>query len=300
VSDTKEKLIVVVGATAVGKTGLAMQLARHWNTEIVSADSRQVFREMAIGTAKPSLAQLEQIPHYFINTQSVYNNYDAGQYGRDALEVIHRLMNAHEKVILCGGSGLYIKAVCEGFDDFPDVPPALREKIIQDYNEKGLAWLQEEVQKNDTAYYAIVDRQNPQRLIRALELLTISGRTMNALRKKKKADHSFEIVKIGLRLERELLYQRIDRRVDKMMEAGLVEEARHLHPLQYLNALQTVGYAEIFGYLEGRYDLTETIRLIKRNTRNYAKRQMTWFNRDKEITWFGPEQYDDIVKACEG
>jgi tRNA dimethylallyltransferase len=246
-----KKLIVLVGPTAVGKTGVAMRLARHWATEIVSADSRQIFREMEIGTAKPTQGQMKDIRHYFINTQSVHDDYNAGQYGHGALEKINELFEHSDKVILCGGSGLYIKAVCEGLDDMPEISAGIRENIIRDYSERGLCWLQEEVKKNDPEYFAVVDQQNPQRLMRALELYRASGSAMATLRKKKMVRHRFEIIKIGLTLEREILYQRIDERVDEMMRSGLEEETRNLRALQNLNALQTVGYAEMFGYLNG-------------------------------------------------
>ena len=288
-------LIVIIGPTAVGKTRLAVRLARQWKTEIVSADSRQVFRELEIGTTKPSPEELAEVPHHFVGVKSIEEEYNAGQYGRDALAVIHQLFEKHDAVILCGGSGLYVKAVCEGLDDMPAVPSGLREKIMAEYNEKGLAWLQKQVEESDPDYFVTIDQRNPHRLVRALELHYATGKPVNELRQKKKQKHPFAIVKIGLELERDELYARIDRRMDKMIEAGLFEEAERLYPMKDLNALQTVGYQEIFGFLDGAYDRAEAIRLLKRNSRQYAKRQLTWFKKDKEVRWFGPDQLEEIM-----
>lgn len=281
----------------MGKTSTAIQLAQHLDTEIISADSRQIYRELEIGTAKPIPEELAAVKHHFINIKSIEEDYDAGQFGRDALALIHELFEKFDQLILCGGSGLYVRAITEGFDEMPDIADGVREKIIKDYEEKGLAWLQQQVAASDPDYFSIVDQKNPQRLMRALELNHSTGLTLDKLRKKKKIQHSFEIVKIGLELEREELYQRIDSRMDAMIEAGLFEEAEHFYPQRALNALQTVGYQEIFGFLDGLYDKDEAIRLLKRNSRRYAKRQMTWFKKDKEIGWFKPDQLSDIVKA---
>jgi tRNA dimethylallyltransferase len=285
-----KKLIVIVGPTAAGKTALAIKLAEVFKTEILSADSRQIYKELEIGTAKPSRDELKQVPHHFINTKSIRDEYDAGQFGRDALNLLDQLFRAKDTVILCGGSGLYIKAVCEGFDDMPTVPSGVREQIIEEYEEKGLSWLQGKVEEVDPDYFAQVDVKNPQRLMRALELNYASGKSLKELRNKKKINHPFSIVKIGLELEREELYNRIDQRMDKMIASGLFEEAKQLYPQRELNALQTVGYQEIFGYVDGLYDRDEAIRLLKRNSRHYAKRQMTWFKKDKEVKWFRPDQ----------
>jgi tRNA dimethylallyltransferase len=288
-------LIAIIGPTAVGKTGLAIRLARQWQTEIVSADSRQVFRELEIGTTKPSAEELAEVPHHFVGIKSIEEEYNAGQYGRDALAVLHQLFEKHNAVILCGGSGLYVKAVCEGLDDMPTVPPGLREKIMAEYNEKGLAWLQKQVEESDPDYFVTIDQRNPHRLVRALELNYATGKPVNEFRQKKKQNRQFAIVKIGLEVGRDELYARIDQRMDKMIEAGLFEEAERLYPMKNLNALQTVGYQEIFGFLEGAYDREEAIRLLKRNSRQYAKRQLTWFKKDKEVRWFGPDQFEEIV-----
>jgi tRNA dimethylallyltransferase len=290
-----KKLIVIVGPTAVGKTALAIKLAEVFKTEILSADSRQIFKELEIGTAKPSHDELKQVPHHFINTKSIRDEYDAGQFGRDALNLLDQLFQEKDTVILCGGSGLYVKAVCEGFDDMPDLPSGVREQIIEEYEEKGLSWLQGKVEEVDPDYFAQVDVKNPQRLMRALELNYASGKSLKELRNKKKINHPFSIVKIGLELEREELYNRIDQRMDKMIASGLFEEAKQFYPQRELNALQTVGYQEIFGYVDGLYDRDEAIRLLKRNSRHYAKRQMTWFKKDKEVKWFGADSVASIV-----
>ncbi len=293
-----KKLIVVVGPTAVGKTALAIRLARHFNTEIVSADSRQIYRELEIGTAKPSVEELRQVKHHFINSHSIHEDYDAGAYGREALALIHSLFEKFDTLILCGGSGLYVRAVLEGFDEMPPVPEGLRKQIIQEYEANGLSWLQEQVQQVDPDYFEVVDIQNPHRLIRALELHRAWQKPMHELRKQKKNELPFQVVKIGLELEREKLYHRIDSRMDAMIEQGLFAEAERLFPLRNLNALQTVGYREIFGFMEGLYDKAEAIRLLKRNSRHYAKRQLTWFKKDEQIKWFRPDQVDEIIAIC--
>jgi tRNA dimethylallyltransferase len=292
-----KKLIVIVGPTAVGKTSLAIQLAQHLKTEIISADSRQIYKELIIGTAKPTPEELTTIKHHFINSKSIEEDYDAGQFGRDALVLIHELFKKFDNLILCGGSGLYVQAVTDGFDEMPEIAEGLREKIIKDYEAKGLTWLQKQVEASDPDYYSVVDQKNPQRLMRALELNYSTGQTLDKLRKKNKLTHSFSMMKIGLELDREELYYRIDTRMDTMIEAGLFEEAKHFYPQRELNALQTVGYQEIFGFLDGLYDKEEAIRLLKRNSRRYAKRQVTWFKKDKEIRWFKPDQITDIIEV---
>ena len=297
----KEKqLIVIVGPTAVGKTALAISLAQRHKTEIISADSRQIYRELEIGTAKPTPKELSAVRHHFINSQSIIEEYDAGQFGREALERIHHLFQHHEKIVLCGGSGLYVKAVTEGFDEMPEVPEGVREGIVRNYQEKGLAWLHQQLEEADPDYFASVDQQNPQRLMRALELSLATRKPMATLRKASKLQHPFQVLKIGLELEREELYSRIDQRMDAMIEHGLFDEAAKLYPQRHLNALQTVGYREIFDFIDGLYDRDEAIRLLKRNSRRYAKRQFTWFKKDKEITWFTPDSALAIRKFIEG
>lgn len=291
-----KKLIVIVGPTAVGKTDVALSLAQHFGTEIISADSRQIYKELEIGTAKPTLEELSRVRHHFINSHSIDQSYDAGAYGRDALALIQALFNEHNTLILCGGSGLYIKAVLEGFDEMPEIPAGIRDQIIAVYELKGLNWLQQEIKEIDPDYFEQVDTNNPHRLIRALELFKASGQKASQLRVKEKRTHDFEIIKIGLELEREQLYKRIDSRMDAMIDRGLFNEAERFYPNRDLNALQTVGYREIFDYLEGKYDRDEAIRLLKRNTRRYAKRQLTWFKKDQQIKWFQPDQVDQIIE----
>ncbi len=294
-----KKLIVIAGPTAVGKTEVALRLAEHFKTEIISADSRQIYKEMEIGTAKPLPEELNRIPHHFINTHSIEQSYDAGSYGRDALALIHKLFENHDALILCGGSGLYIKAVLEGFDDMPEIPPGTREQIMADFESNGLEWLQKKVKEVDPVYFDLVDIHNPHRLIRALELFVASGLKTSELRVREKRKHDFSIIKIGLELEREKLYERIDERMDAMIERGLFEEAGSFFSKRNLNALQTVGYREIFDYIEGKCDQDEAIRLLKRNTRRYAKRQLTWFKRDAEIHWFNPDQVEEMIKLID-
>lgn len=291
----RKKLIVLVGPTAVGKTEIALRLAEHFKTEIISADSRQIYKELEIGTAKPTSEELSRVPHHFINTHSIAQSYDAGAYGRDALALIHSLFEKYDTLILCGGSGLYIKAVLEGFDEMPEIPQGIRDQIITEYELKGLKWLQQEVKEIDPDYYEQVDSNNPHRLIRALELFKASGQKASQLRVKEKRTHLFDVIKIGLELERELLYGRIDARMDTMIERGLFKEANQFFQTRDLNALQTVGYREIFDYLEGKYDREEAVRLLKRNTRRYAKRQLTWFKKDQQIKWFQANQLDQII-----
>ena len=281
---------MIVGPTAVGKTALSIELAQKLNTEIISADARQIFTELEIGTAKPSFAHLNEVRHHFINTKSILEAYDAATFGREALERINQLFETYNHVILCGGSGLYIKALLEGFDEMPNVPPAIRESINQQYKINGLGWLQHEVQRLDPDYFHLVDQMNPHRLIRALELSYFSGKTMAYFRQKKKKELPFEVIKIGLELPREELFARIDQRMDDMIEQGLFEEAARFYEHKNLNALQTVGYQEIFDFIDGLYDKEEAIRLLKRNTRRYAKRQITWFKKDPEISWFRPDE----------
>ncbi|MEQ8363779.1 MAG: tRNA (adenosine(37)-N6)-dimethylallyltransferase MiaA [Cyclobacteriaceae bacterium] len=296
----QKRLIVVVGPTAVGKTGIAIQLAKTFHSEIISADSRQLYKEMTIGTAKPSVHELEEVKHHFIDHISIEKTYDAGQYGRDAHDLISEIFKNKDMLILCGGSGLYVKAILEGFDEMPDIPDSLRQEIIEEYNEKGLDWLQQQVSEHDPEYFNEVDQKNPQRLMRAIEVIRHSGLPASSFRKKEKRKLPFGVVKIGLELDRNTLYDRINQRVDDMFEAGLLEEARKLHPKKSLNALQTVGYQELFGYFDGDYDLEEAVRLLKRNTRRYAKRQMTWFKKDDEIKWFQPSQLDEVVNYIDG
>lgn len=295
-----QRLIVIVGPTAVGKTNVAIKMAQMLHTEIISADSRQLYKELTIGTAKPTEQERNAVPHHFIDRISIELPYDAGQFAREALGLMANLFKRHDRLVMCGGSGMYVKAVLEGFDEMPEVPGALRSEIIAEYQEKGLTWLQGQVSMRDPDYFQAVDQKNPQRLMRALELMRASGKPASTFRKSAKHQLPFEVVKIGLELDREQLYDRINHRVDQMMEAGLMEEVKQLYLKKEINALQTVGYQELFGYLDGQYDINEAVRLLKRNTRRYAKRQLTWFKKDTEVTWFHPQQFDEILNFING
>lgn len=276
------KLLVITGPTGVGKTELTLRLAESWGYEIVNADSRQIYREIPIGTAAPTAEEQARVKHWFVGTKSVDENYSAGDYERDCLGVLNQL---GERAILSGGSMLYIDAVCNGLDDIPKVEDKLRAQVRKAYEEKGLGWLQQEVQRLDPAYWEIVDRQNPQRLIHCVELSLGTGKPYSSFRKRDVKARSFEVVKVALERPRQELYERINSRVDKMIADGLEEEARRVYPLKGLNSLQTVGYREMFAYFDGQMTRDEAIRLIKQNSRHYAKRQMTWFGADKTIHW---------------
>jgi tRNA dimethylallyltransferase len=293
--EASDFLIVVVGPTAVGKTDLCVRLARHYQTEIISADSRQFYREMSIGTAKPTAEEQQGIAHHFIDSHRITEEYNAGAYEQDVLTLLQELFKSKQAVILTGGSGLYVRAVCEGMDEMPDTDPAIREQLTATYQQQGMAPLLEQLQQVDPAYHERVDKANPQRVIRALEVCLSSGMPYSSFRKQEQRERPFQIIKIGLNRDREELYARIDRRMDQMLEQGLLEEARSLYPYRHHNALQTVGYKEIFDYLEGRYDWEEAVRLLKRNSRRYAKRQLTWFHKYPDYTWFHPDQLDEII-----
>lgn len=291
------KLLVITGSTGVGKTELTLRLAESLGCEIVNADSRQIYREIPIGTAAPTKDEQARVKHWFVGMKSVTENYSAGDYERDCLEVLDKL---GDRAILSGGSMLYIDAVCNGLDDIPKVDEALRNQVRKDYEQKGLEWLQSEVQRLDPAYWAVVDRQNPQRLIHCVELSMGTGRPYSSYRKRDVKARGFEVVKVALERPREELYERINNRVDKMIADGLEEEARSVYPLRQLNSLQTVGYREMFRYFDGEISREEAIRLIKQNSRHYAKRQLTWFGADKTIHWLDAKmdyekQMDTII-----
>ncbi len=286
---------MIAGPTAVGKTAVAIDLAKTLDTEVVSADSRQLYREMTIGTAKPTQQELSEIRHHFINTRSINEDYDAAQFGAEALQVIHTILEQKKYAILCGGSGLYIKAVCEGFDDIPEVPDEIRSELMQGFEANGITWLQQKMITLDPLHLADIDPQNPHRLIRALEVKIGTGKSISSFRRKEKIAHNFEIIKIGLELPREELYERIDLRMDKMIAEGLFDEAKSLYPYRAKNALQTVGYQEVFDFIDKKHDYEEAVRLLKRNSRRYAKRQLTWFKRDLEMKWFRPDQPEALL-----
>jgi tRNA dimethylallyltransferase len=288
-------LILVVGPTAVGKTDLCLKLAKKFQTEILSCDSRQFYREMNRGTAKPSVDELAEVPHHFINNLSITDAYDVRKYEEEALDLLGNLFQKHRVVILTGGTGLFADVVVNGMDAIPEVAPEIREEIIHEYQSKGLTWLQVAVQEVDPEFYAQVDRANPQRLMRALEIWRGTGLKFSSFRTKNKVKRPFEVIKIGLDRPREELYRRIDSRMEQMLAKGLFAEAEGLFEKRGLNALQTLGYTEIFDFLEGKYDKEELIRLLKRNSRRYAKRQLTWFRRDPLIHWFHPSEEREIL-----
>ena len=293
----KKYLISVVGPTAIGKTELAIRLAEHFDTEILSSDSRQFFKEMRIGTAVPSEEELNRVKHHFIQSRSIFEHYSVGAFEKDALSLLEEKFKTHDVMLMVGGSGLYVDAVLNGLDEFPKIDPSVRQKLIAELNEKGLTHLQNRLKSIDPEAFQRIDIQNGQRVIRALEISEGTGRPFSSfwLNTKKKRD--FEAIKIGLHAQRELVYDRINRRVDAMMEQGLLEEARGLYPNRELNALQTVGYKELFAFFEGHLTLQEAVSEIKKNTRRFAKRQGTWFRRDNEITWF--EHDEDFSKIIE-
>lgn len=290
-------LIVVVGPTAVGKTDLCIQLAQRLQTEIISADSRQIYEGMCIGTAQPTKEQLSLVKHHLVDYMSVEKIYSAGQFEKEALAIIYQLFNDHSAVILTGGSGLYVQAVCEGLNEMPESSADLRADLNHRLQQEGLAVLAQELSILDPVYYNQVDLHNSQRVVRALEVTVATGKPYSQFRLGSSVSNtrSFQVIKIGLQIDRPVLYQRINERVDQMMEQGLLEEVNALSPYQHCNSLQTVGYQELFAYLAQQYSLQEAIDLIKRNTRRYAKRQLTWFRQQKDITWFGPHEIELIL-----
>lgn len=288
-------IILIAGPTAAGKTDLAIWLAQHLDTSIISADSRQCFREMTIGTAKPSQEELQKVQHYFINSHSITQEVNAAIFEKLGLDYAEEIFEKKEVAILCGGTGLYIKAFLEGMDEIPPVAKDIRKQIAKKYAEKGLPWLQQKLKQKDPEGFQKIAQQNPQRLMRALEVWEATGQSIRDFQTGEKKSRDFNVIKIGLELPKEDLWKNIDHRTDKMIENGLVEEVQRLLPYKSLNALQTVGYKEVFDHLEGRISWKEAIQAIKIHTRQYAKRQMTWFKKDKEITWFHPLKRQEIL-----
>jgi tRNA dimethylallyltransferase len=282
-------LLVIAGPTAVGKTTLCVELAKSFNTEIISADSRQFYRELCIGTAKPSLDEQGGIKHHFIDSHSIHEYFSPGDFEREALKIIANLFQKQDAVVLTGGSGLYLKALTDGLDDMPDVDLILREKLSNSLATDGLATLFSQLENLDPAYASVVDPQNPQRIIRALEVCLSTGKTYTSFRSKQKADRPFDMIKICLDRPREELYKRIDSRMDQMLQAGLVDEAKEFEAFQDLYALKTLGYKEVYGYFRGEYDDAEMLRLLKRNSRRYAKKQLTWFRHQGDFEFIHPD-----------
>lgn len=285
-----KELIVISGPTAVGKTSLAINLANEINTEIISADSRQFYKELNIGVARPSQKELNSIKHHFIGHISIQDNYNAGEYEAEAIEKINSLFQKYDKLVITGGSGMYIDAITKGMDNLPNVDKSIREELNELFKDNGITPLQEELMEKDIEYYNIVDKQNHIRLIRALEIIRQTGKTFTSFRTNPKKKRDFKIKKFVLIRDREELIQRINQRVDIMVGEGLIEEARELYPFRDLNALNTVGYKELFKYFDKKISLKEAIEEIKINTRKYAKRQVTWFRKDKDYTWLSADK----------
>ena len=292
----QKTLIVVVGPTAIGKTDLAIQIAKKFKTEIISADSRQFFKEMEIGTAKPSIDELSEVRHHFINSHSINDFFSTGDFELAAIKTIENLFQTHNTVVMVGGSGLYVNAVCKGLDQVPEIDLNVREKLNAQFKNEGLARIQEQLLEFDPEYYNSVDTSNPQRMIRGLEVYFSTGEKLSGFLTNTSKRRNFNIIKIGLQMEREKLYERINHRVDKMMDDGLLEEVITLKSFRNLNALKTVGYSELFDYLDGTITLLSATDKIKQNTRRFAKRQITWFKRDEEINWFYPHQREEMIQ----
>lgn len=292
----EKTLIVITGPTAVGKTALCLDVAKHFHIPIINADSRQIFRELKIGTAPPTEAQMQQVHHDFVGILGLDDYYSASLFEQQVLELLGRQFLSSDYALMAGGSMMYIDAVCDGIDDIPTIDDQTRTTMKQRLADEGLEALCEELRQRDPEYYEIVDRQNPRRVVHALEICLMTGKTYTSFRKREKRQRPFSIVKIGLNRPREELYERINRRVDQMMADGLLEEAKALYPKRHLNALNTVGYKELFDYIDGRWPLEEAVERIKGNTRRYARKQLTWFKKDESIRWFHPDETETIIK----
>ncbi|MEG0455103.1 MAG: tRNA (adenosine(37)-N6)-dimethylallyltransferase MiaA [Bacteroides sp.] len=292
---SQKTLIVLIGPTGVGKTELSLRLAEHFQTGIVSSDSRQLYADLKIGTAAPTAEQLNRVPHYLVGTLQLTDYYSAAQYEQEALAVLETQFEQHDVMILTGGSMMYVDAICKGIDDIPSIDAETREIMLQRYESEGLEKLCAELRLLDPEYYKIVDLRNHKRVIHALEICYMTGKTYTSFRTQQKKERPFRIIKIGLTRDRAELYDRINQRVDIMMQEGLLEEARSVYPYRELNSLNTVGYKELFQYLDGNWELPFAIEKIKQNSRIYSRKQMTWFKRDEEIQWFHPDQEKDIL-----
>ena len=288
-------LIVITGPTAVGKTQLCIDIAKHFDISIINADSRQIYKELSIGTAKPSAEEQQQVKHYFVGALSLQDYYSASLFETQVMDLLNTLFKTSDYALMTGGSMMYIDAVCDGIDDIPTIDDETRATMKQRLVDEGLSKLCKELQRLDPEYYEIVDRQNPKRVVHALEICTMTGRTYTSFRKREKKERPFRIVKIGLNREREELYNRINARVDEMMQKGLLKEAKSVYSLRELNALNTVGYKELFDYFDGRWPLEEAVERIKGNTRRYARKQLTWYKKDPQICWFHPDKKKEII-----
>ena len=295
-----DTLIVVVGPTGVGKSDISIQLAKHFDSDIISADSRQFYRELSIGTAVPSAKDLQTVPHHFIQSKSIHDYYNVSEFETEALELISQLFVSKNPLILTGGSMLYVDTICNGIDDIPTVNPEIRNEVTRWFEQNGLEALQQRLLQIDPEYYGVADLNNPKRLLHAVEIYQMTGKTFTSFRKNTIKERPFRMIKIGINQDRNVLYDRINTRVNQMMEAGLLEEVRSVYPFRSLNSLNTVGYKELFSYLDGDCTLEEAVDLIQRNTRKYARKQLTWFRRDQKIKWFEPEQLDEIIRYIDG
>ena len=295
----KKILAVIVGPTGIGKTGTAILLAEHFQTQIISADSRQIYREMEMGTAVPSKEEQKKVKHHFIQTRSIHDYYNASMFEMEVLDLLEELFRKRDIVLLVGGSGLYVDVVCKGIDDIPAIDPEVRKSLSDQYKREGIESLRRQLKILDPAYYDKADLKNHKRILKALEISLMTGRPYSSFLTRETKERDFQILKIGLNRERKELYEIIDQRVDHMIRSGLVEEARKLFPYREINPLNTVGYKELFMHFKGEHSLEEAIGLIKRNSRRYAKRQISWFSRDKEITWFHPDDKDEIIRLIE-
>ncbi|WP_124979936.1 tRNA (adenosine(37)-N6)-dimethylallyltransferase MiaA [Nonlabens xiamenensis] len=294
-------LICIVGPTGIGKTALSIAFAKAYNTSILSSDSRQFYKEMTIGTAVPEKEELEAAPHHFIQNRSIHDAYSVGDFEREVTQLLPELFHKNKLLIMVGGSALYEKAVTHGLDDLPEVPSEVLQSITAEFEQHGLPWLQEMVKQVDPVFYAQTDVQNPRRLLRALSVYNATGKRLSSLQTGTPRQRDFNVIKVGLYAERPALYERINQRVDRMVEIGLAEEAKRLYPYRHLKALQTVGYQEFFGEFDGLHNRAESIRLVKRNTRRFAKRQLTWYRKDKDVHWFHYQTcHTEIIRQVSG
>lgn len=288
-------LIVIVGPTGVGKTELCLKVAEAFGTVIVNADSRQIFKEIPVGTAAPTIAERRRIRHFFVGNLHIDQYYNASMFENDVIALLDTLFKEKDYVIMSGGSMMYVDAVCNGIDDIPTVDTATRSKVMREYEEKGLDYICGRLEELDPEYYSIVDKRNPKRVIHAVEICLSTGRTYTSFRVNAKKDRPFNIIKVGLTLDREQLYERIDGRVDRMVADGLIQEAEKMYPYRNLNSLNTVGYKELFDYFDGKCTLEEAVFRIKCDTHKYCRKQLTWFKRDKDIHWFSPNNVEEII-----